>query len=75
VLFCNLDETIQHLFFYCSFAKFIWRIVGITFGIHTPTSILDIYVHSLNIYSANINFQVMGYDWSRRHMLGDMVKP
>jgi hypothetical protein len=54
--FCNLDEIIQYLFFDCSFAKFIWRVVGITFGIYTPTSILDMYVHWLNNFSTNIKF-------------------
>jgi hypothetical protein len=33
--------------------------VRITFGIHTPTSILDMYGHWLNNFSANIKFQVI----------------
>ena len=37
--FCNMDETIQHLFFDCHFAKFIWRVVFISSGINPPSSI------------------------------------
>jgi hypothetical protein len=57
--FYKLDKTIKHLFFDCSFAKFIWCIMGITFGIHTPTSILDMCGHWLNNFSANIKSQVI----------------
>lgn len=37
--FCSLYETIQHLFFDCHFAKFIWRAVHISSGINLPSSI------------------------------------
>jgi hypothetical protein len=35
--FCHLPETIQHLFFNCSYAKFLWRAVQIVFGITKKT--------------------------------------
>ncbi|MFB5604543.1 MAG: hypothetical protein ACE5RK_09090, partial [Candidatus Nitrosomaritimum aestuariumsis] len=41
--FCNREETIQHLFFECHYAKFLWRALQITFGIHSPTSINDMF--------------------------------
>jgi hypothetical protein len=31
--FCDSYETIQHLFFECVLAKFIWRVIQITFGL------------------------------------------
>jgi len=34
--FCNNKESIQHLFFDCHLAKFIWRIVFITLGLSPP---------------------------------------
>jgi hypothetical protein len=34
--FCSVIETIQHLFFDCHFARFIWNTVHITFGIQPP---------------------------------------
>jgi hypothetical protein len=30
---CDSYETIQHLFFECVLAKFIWRVIQITFGL------------------------------------------
>jgi len=36
--FCNYNETIQHLFFECHIAKFIWFTVFIAFNIKPPTS-------------------------------------
>jgi hypothetical protein len=37
--FCDSLETIQHWFFECALAKFIWRVIQITFGLSTPNSI------------------------------------
>jgi hypothetical protein len=34
--FCDIDETIQHLFIEFPLAKTIWRIVHIFFGISLP---------------------------------------
>jgi hypothetical protein len=36
-------ETIQHLFFECHFAKFIWSAVQITFNIHMIVSVLHLF--------------------------------
>ena len=36
---CHLPETIQHLFFDCYNAKFLWRAIHILYGIVPPTSI------------------------------------
>jgi hypothetical protein len=37
--FCNDHETVQHLFFDCALAKFIWRIIHLACGLSPPTSI------------------------------------
>ena len=34
--FCHCPETIQHLFFQCYYAKFLWRVVHLMFGISPP---------------------------------------
>jgi hypothetical protein len=50
-VFCSCNETNQHLFFDCHFAKFVWRAVHITFGVVTLTSINHMYgdwLHGLN---------------------------
>jgi hypothetical protein len=42
-VFCSGNESIQHLFFDCHFAKFIWRAVHISFGVAAPKSIDHMY--------------------------------
>jgi len=37
--FCNNNETIQHLFFDCHVAKFVWNAVFFTFGLQPPSSV------------------------------------
>jgi len=39
--FCNNTETIQHLFFDCHVAKFVWNSIYFTFGIQPPSNITD----------------------------------
>jgi hypothetical protein len=34
--FCNEDETIEHLFIRCKFAKLVWQVVQFTFNIPPP---------------------------------------
>jgi hypothetical protein len=41
--FCHSSETIQHLFLYCLYAKFLWRAVHLLFGIAPPRSIDDLF--------------------------------
>ena len=33
---CSTPETIQHLIFYCHYARFLWRAVFVLFGIFPP---------------------------------------
>jgi hypothetical protein len=41
--FCNMQETIQHLFFDCLLARLVWGIVCITFDIRIPVSVEDVF--------------------------------
>ena len=41
--FCNSNESIQHLFFDCHLAKFIWRIVFMTLGLSPPRNIAHLF--------------------------------
>jgi len=41
--FCNKLETIQHLFFDCHCARFLWRAVHWVFGITPPTSVSHLF--------------------------------
>jgi hypothetical protein len=42
---CHFSETIQHLFFDCFYAKFLWHSIHILFGISPPMNINDLFVH------------------------------
>jgi hypothetical protein len=46
--FCDQDETIQHLFFSCPFAKIIWRIIYMTFNLPPPSSVSNLFGNWLN---------------------------
>jgi hypothetical protein len=46
-VFCTCEETIQHLFFDCRYASFLWRALQFTFGIHRPASINDLFTNWL----------------------------
>jgi hypothetical protein len=55
--FCNNYETIQHLFFYCVLAKFIWRVVHLFSGLTPHNNIRHMFgawVHDMN----SINRQI-----------------
>jgi hypothetical protein len=41
--FCDENETIEHLFITCPFAKIIWRIVSMTFNITPPSNISNLF--------------------------------
>ena len=42
-LTCSSVETIQHLFFHCHVANFVWNTVHITFRIQPPTSFANLF--------------------------------
>jgi hypothetical protein len=41
--FCDEKESIQHLFFDCLFAKVIWRLIHMTFGLSPPRNINNLF--------------------------------
>jgi hypothetical protein len=41
--FCEGKESIQHLFFDCPFAKIVWRIIYMTFGLSPPKNIYNLF--------------------------------
>jgi len=42
--FCSSNESIQHLLFDCHYAKFIWRIVQVSFNLIPPTSVHNLFI-------------------------------
>jgi hypothetical protein len=43
-VFRTHPESIQHLFFDCHFAKFLWRTVVITFNVGSPNSVGHLFI-------------------------------
>ncbi|WVZ53529.1 hypothetical protein U9M48_004457, partial [Paspalum notatum var. saurae] len=41
--FCDTNETIQHLFFDCHVAWFVWRVVFLAFDLRPPTNINELF--------------------------------
>ena len=46
--FCNAEETVEHLFISCPFAKLIWRVVFCTYNITPPVSVSNMFGNWLN---------------------------
>ena len=54
--FCDLNETIQHLFFDCQHAKIIWRVVQVATGLTPPKSM----THMLRNWLTGISMKERG---------------
>jgi hypothetical protein len=52
--FCACSETTQHLFFDGDLAKFIWRLVQVSFNLSLPTSMH----HLFNDWLGGVNRQL-----------------
>jgi hypothetical protein len=46
--FCGEQETVEHLFLSCPFAKILWRIVQYSFNLPPPTNITNMFGNWLN---------------------------
>ena len=46
--FCGAEETVEHLFISCPFARLIWRVVFTTYNIPPPTNIKNMFGNWLN---------------------------
>jgi hypothetical protein len=57
--FCNCNETIDHLFFRCDFARFIWRTVEIVSGLKAPLNVSHFFWHWLDRVKLNTKKQFM----------------
>jgi hypothetical protein len=42
-VFCHQDETINHLFFQCHFARSIWSLIQVASSLYPPTSVANIF--------------------------------
>jgi hypothetical protein len=42
-VFCGEQETVEHLFISCSFAKLIWRTVNFAYNLPPPTNVTNMF--------------------------------
>jgi mannosylglycoprotein endo-beta-mannosidase len=75
--FCDQDETIQHLFFQCPFAKVIWRIVHMAFGVSAPKNITNIFGNWLQGVDKRVKSQlrvgISALLWAMWHVRNDLT--
>ena len=57
--FCNSNETIQHLFFECHVASFIWNMIYVLFGIQPPTNVSNLLGSWLIKFSSALRQQIL----------------
>jgi hypothetical protein len=69
--FCDSLETIQYLFFDCALAKFIWRVIHITFDLSVPNNIKHVF--GAWVQGMNDRLKTIG-SRSERHAMVNMVK-
>jgi hypothetical protein len=46
--FCGSEESVEHLFIECKFAKLIWQVVYFTFNMSPPTNVKSLFGNWLN---------------------------
>ena len=76
-VFCDTDESVEHLFISCHFVKNIWRLVHFTFNITPPTSIANMFGTWLNGVEkhtkARIRIGVAAFLWAIWNCRNDIV--
>jgi hypothetical protein len=64
--FCSSDKSIQHLFFDCTMARYIWSAVYFTFEIRQPRSCAHMFGNWLNGFEPKLKRQT----WEGSNLLG-----
>ena len=76
-VFCDADESAEHLFIKCTFARDIWRLVHFTFNIYPPHSITNMFGSWLNgidkASKARIRIGVAAILWAIWNCRNDIV--
>ena len=57
--FCSSSEAIQHLFFDCYVARFVWNAVYVVFGIQPPTSMSSLLGSWLGNFSRKLQKHIL----------------
>lgn len=76
-VYCEEDETADHLFIKCTFARDIWRLVHFTFNVYPPTSISNMFGTWLNgidkVTKARIGNGVAAILWAIWNCRNDII--
>jgi hypothetical protein len=76
-VFCDSNETINHLFFDCPFAKLIWRTIQYTFNIPPPANVTNMFGNWLNgvdkISKGHIRTGICALMWAIWNCRNDIV--
>ena len=76
-VFCDENETVDHLFISCEFASKIWRLIHFTFSITPPTSVTNLFGTWLNgigkDVKARIHIGVSAFLWAIWNCRNDIV--
>jgi hypothetical protein len=57
--FCCKEESIQHLFFDCYYARFMWGLIQITFGIRPQHNTIHLFRTWANSFGRNFKRQLL----------------
>ena len=57
--FCSSDESIQHLFFNCHFARFVLRTVHVSFNLIPPTSVYNLFTGWLHGINRKLKYKIL----------------
>ena len=75
--FCGSQETIEHLFISCPFARLLWRIVNFAYDLPPPTNITNMFGNWLNgvdkSSKARIRIGVSTLCWSIWQCRNDVI--
>ena len=76
-VFCDTEESVEHLFISCHFVKNIWRLIHFTFNITPPTSVANMFGPWLNGVAketkACIRIGVAAFLWAIWNCRNDIV--
>ena len=76
-VFCDADESVEHLFIKCPFARDIWRLLHFTFNVYPPTSIANLFGSWLNgidsVTKSRIRIGVAAILWALWNCRNDIV--
>jgi hypothetical protein len=57
--FCSSNESIQHILFDCHFAKFMWRVVHVSFNLLLPISVHNLFTDWLVGVNRKLKSQIL----------------